>query len=221
MNDFFSVGRMGPAECKTRPLGVPLHAQDGFCLVFEGFDDAVGGALGDHKSRTDPAAPLVVGAVDRAGIAVEAAEDGAGGIGHLMELVAAGIFVGGSGGEILDDISAKIDVDDLQAPADAKHRFFVQDESMEKIELGLIQDGIDGGGAPILLAKAAGMDVPSAGKQQAVTEAGFLRTEADSERNAKGGQGRFVIFGVPGDTCNENTHMMIRANRNGLLKDIL
>lgn len=149
--------------------------------------------------------------------AVEAVQQGAGNGSYRMELIPAGVPVGSAGGEILYDIPAKIDVDDLQAAADAEDRLAVQNKGVEKIELGLVQMRIDRDGTAIFLAEPVRVDVSAAGKQQTVAAGGHLRPEADHKGHAAGSERRFIIFGVFSDTCNENTHMMIEANRTNLL----
>lgn len=133
-----------------------------------------------------------------------------------MELIFIDIPVGAAGGKILYDISAKIDIDDLQAAADAENRFSGLNKGIQNGELRPVKLRIYKEGALILLAEKPGMYISAAGKQQPVTAGSHLRVKTCDKGDAAGSEGGFIIFGVLMNTRNENTHMMIRVSRTGL-----
>lgn len=202
MNKFYAVGQVWLADCKTRPFGVPLHAEDGFFCMFQRFDSIVGCGLRDRKTASDAPAALVMGAVDNAGISIETVHDGAWNIIHRMKLVMPGILMSLAGRKILDDISAEIYIDHLQAFADTKHRFPGPDESIQKVKLGVIDDRVYCFRAKIGLPESSGMNIPAAREQEFIIGRNAAGAERCIERNRKEGQRFFVICRLFGDAGN-------------------
>lgn len=178
--------------------------------MFKRFDYAVGRSLGDGKSFCDASAALMVGAVHDAGSAVETTEGAPGDILYRMELVAPDMAVGIRCRQVADDSSAEIDVDDLQAAADAEDRTVLARESVEQGKLGVVKRRIDVDirVAAVRLSQPGGGDIASARQQEGVESVRIFRAQADLIRDAEAGQRVLIIFRsgrYPGD---EDVHTM-------------
>lgn len=149
-------------------LRVPLDAEDAVVSVFDRFGDAVRGPLCDGQPGADPAAALMVGAVDLTDGRAEGGKGGAGTGPDGMGLVLAGPAVKGGGRQILDQAAAEIDIEDLHAAADAKDRFSGFEEGVKQGKLRFIQRAVDAGGALILLPEPGRVDIAAAGQQKPV-----------------------------------------------------
>jgi len=126
-------------ECRTHPFGVPLYAEDGFCCVLQSFNDAVGSLLRDSKAVSNPSAALMMGAVDAAGAAIELIQEGTGSSVRRMRLILPVILMEKTGGKILNDVSAEIDIYNLNSSADAQNRFPGPDKVIQQRKLCVIQ----------------------------------------------------------------------------------
>lgn len=126
-------------ECRTHPFGVPLYADDGFCCVLQSLNDTVRSLLSDNKTISSPSAALMMGAVDTAGTAIEFIQKGIRCSVHQMRLILFIILVEKAGGKILDDISAEIDIYNLDSSADAENRFSGPDKVIQQRKLYVIQ----------------------------------------------------------------------------------
>lgn len=206
MNKFHAVSDIWPVSSKTRPFGVPLHAEDGSCCVFQGFSNTVRGGLRDRKMAPDPPAALMMSAVDGAGISVETVKDRTGSVLNRMKLIASGILMRPAGREILNDISAEVYVDDLQSPADAEDRFPGPDEHIEKGELYVVQRRVDRSGTKVRLSEPGGMNIPAAREQELVIDRKVRRRKVCAEGDRKMSQCFFVVFCVFRETGNQNIH---------------
>lgn len=133
-----------------------------------------------------------------------------------MKLIFFEIPVGAAGGKILYNISAEIDIDDLQTAADAENGFPGLNKGIQNGELRPVKLWVYGERTPVFLTEEPGMDISSAGKQQPVTSGSHSGVETCNKGDAAGSEGGFVIFGVLMNTRNKNTHMMIRVSRTGL-----
>lgn len=69
---------------------------------------------------------------------------------------------------MLDDIASEIDVDKLEAPADAKYRLFGLYKGIQQGKLRFVQLDIDIPGTLIGLVESGWMDISAAGKQETV-----------------------------------------------------
>jgi len=129
-------------ECRTNPFGVPLYAEDGFCCVLQSLNDTVRSFLSDNKTISNPSAALMMGAVDTAGAAVEFIQKGIWCSVHRMRLILSIILMEKAGGKILDDISAEIDIYNLDSSADAENRFPGPDKVIQQRKLRVIQSRV-------------------------------------------------------------------------------
>jgi len=129
-------------ECRTHPFGVPLYAEDGFCCVLQSLNDTVRSFLSDNKTISNPSAALIMGAVDTAGAAVEFIQKGIWCSVHRMRLILSIILMEKAGGKILDDISAEIDIYNLDSSADAENRFPGPDKVIQQRKLRVIQSRV-------------------------------------------------------------------------------
>lgn len=134
--------------------------------MFQRFCDAVRGGLSDRKVPADPSAALVVGAVDRAGGAIEPVKGRTRDSLCPVKLILIGITVKIGGGEMLDDIPAEVNVDDLHPPADTQDGFSCPDKRVQYQELRPVQSRIHKEGALICLTEEVRMDIAAARKHK-------------------------------------------------------
>ncbi len=145
-----------------------MNAENASVFMFHSLYHPIFGCLCDGKTCSNPATALMVGAVDQAGvqILIEMGEEGARCIAYRMDLILAVKAVLICSLQVLDQSSAKIDIDDLHSSADAKNRFPGEDKGMEKRKLDTVQFPVRGIGALVFLSEPDRMDVTTAGKQQ-------------------------------------------------------
>lgn len=174
--------------------------------VFQGFDDAVGRGLGDQKVCADPSAALVMGAVDQTGGAVEAGEKGKFFTLSRVYLVPVLITVGVCGGQVLDQISAKVDVEKLHAPADTQDRSARQEKGVEKGELGVVKLPVCGVRTLVFLTKPEWVHIASAGHQKFIIGRESVRAETGAVRDLVAGERALIIFGIFRNTCDQDVH---------------
>lgn len=172
-----------------------MYAEDGFFCVFQPFHHTVGRDLCDRQSPSDCSAALMMGAVDRADRSVEAVQKGTGEALDWMMPVSVLVPVNGTGRKVLNDSSAKIYIDDLNAPTDAKDWFVGFYKGVKKGELSLVQMGVNGLGAAIFLTEPGGMDIASAGQEQSAVDGQVRGLECSVPGNPAGRKGRFVVLG--------------------------
>lgn len=143
---------------------MPLDTENASVFMFQCLRHAVRGPLGDGESGSDPAAALMVRAVDPAKGRAEDGEKGIRLCPDRVRLILSGPAVERGGGKILDQVAAQVHIDDLHSPADAKDRFSGLQESMEQGKLRFIQNFIRGGRTPILLTKTGRVDIAAPGQ---------------------------------------------------------
>lgn len=174
--------------------------------VFQGFDDAVGRGLGDQKICADPAAALVMGAVDQTGGAVEAGEQGRFFTLSRVDLIQVLITVCVRSGQILDQISAKVDVEKLHAPADTEDRPARQEKGVEKGKLGVVKLPVCGVRTLVFLTKPEWVHIASARQQKFIIGRERVRVETGAVRDLAAGERALIIFGVFRNTCDQDVH---------------
>lgn len=194
----------------VRPFRVPLDAEDGFRPVLNGLNDAVRGGLRHVEPRSYPSQPLMVGAVDQAGAAVQAVQEGIAGTAYGMELIAAVEAVAVCRGKILNQAAAEADVDDLQPPADAEDRFFGLQEAEKKPELQPVQLRVDRPGALIFLTEPGRVDVAAARQKQPVIGRQVRRVKRGIKIGAAERESVFVVGGILRDTGDKDFHSLFR-----------
>lgn len=173
---------------------MPLHTEDGFFCVLQRFRGAVRCGLGDRKVMSDFPAALMVGAVDNAGISIEAVQNRAVSAAHRMKLVMSDVLMDLTGRKMLNDIAAEKYVDDLHSLTDAEDRSVGPDKGIQKGELRGVQHRVHMLGTKIGLSKPGGMDISSARKQKLVIGRKSIGMEICTKGNGEKGQGSFIIF---------------------------
>lgn len=109
-----SVGQTFLTRQKTCALRVPLNAQNiGSYQMFQGLDDPVFCCLGHLKVPANSAAALVMGAVYETGRAEKAGKEGRFLTLGRVCLILLQAAVALCRGQVLDQISAEIDVEEL------------------------------------------------------------------------------------------------------------
>lgn len=158
-----SVGSIRPSVFKAHPFGMPLDAQDGESLMYNGFRHVIGSILDNKKIPAGGAYALVMGAVYGKITAVKLLEYGSGKRMAWMDLIPVRILVQGICGEILDDPSSEIDVDNLHSFADAEDRFASAYKSIEHGELLSVKCGVNAPGTMIGFSEQDRINISASG----------------------------------------------------------
>lgn len=119
---------------------------------------------------------------------------------NIVKLVAPDPSVGFSGVDMLRDVAAEMDVDELEPFADAEYGLFLRRETGEDVELQDIKFCVNVAGAVVGLTEKGGRDVAAAGEQKVcgIVRPGGLH--ADKAGNAHPSYDIFIISGVLGTT---------------------
>lgn len=158
-----SIGSIRPSVFKAHPFGMPLDAQDGESLMYNGFRHVIGSILDNKKIPAGGAYALVMGAVYGKITAVKLLEYGSGKRMAWMDLIPVRILVQGICREILDDPSSEIDVDNLHPFADAEDRFAGAYKSIEHGELLSVKYGVNAPGTMIGFSEQDRIDISASG----------------------------------------------------------
>lgn len=158
-----SIGSIRPSVFKAHPFGMPLDAQDGESLMYNGFRHVIGSILDNKKIPAGGAYALVMGAVYGKITAVKLLEYGSGKRMAWMDLIPVRILVQGICGEILDDPSSEIDVDNLHSFADAEDRFASAYKSIEHGELLSVKCGVNAPGTMIGFSEQDRINISASG----------------------------------------------------------
>ena len=187
-------------------FGVPLYAEDREGVVHDPLDHIVPGTTDGEKGKSEPVDPLMVGGVyDRAQTVelVEKVIPPQTAVIDRMVLVVTGPLVDGGCFQILMDVAAKVDVDQLDSLADAKDGTFALYEKVKDLKLEDIQLGVDGAGAVVMLAEKGGRDVAAARKDEVVGGGCFFLAESVEYPCTKGAESPFIILCVPASSGND------------------
>lgn len=187
-------------------LGVPLYAEDREGVVHDPLDHIVPGTADGEKRKPKPVDPLMVGGVyDRAQTVelVEKVIPPQTAVIDRMALVVTGPLVDGGCFQILMDVAAKVDIDQLDPFADTKDGAFALHKKVEDLKLEDIQLGVDGAGAVVVLTEKGGCDVAAARKDEVVGGGSFFLAESGEYPCTKRTEGPFIILGVPASSGND------------------
>lgn len=187
-------------------LGMPLYAKDREGVVHDPLDHIVPGTADGEKRKPKPVNPLMVGGVyDRAQTVelVEKVIPPQTAVIDRMALVVTGPLVDGGCFQILMDVAAKVDIDQLDPFADTKDGAFALHKKVEDLKLKDIQLGVDGAGAVVVLAEKGGRDVAAARKDEVVGGGSFFLAESGEYPCTKRTEGPFIILGVPASSGND------------------
>lgn len=117
---------------------MPLDSQQRQGNMKQPFYDIVAGAAGADKSVSQAIDSLMVSRVDQGTVAVELIKEVLTvkcAVVDVMCLVFTGPFMAVCGINVLIDIAAEMNIDDLEAFADTKHRFFLCHKKGEGLKL--------------------------------------------------------------------------------------
>ncbi len=187
-------------------FGVPLYAEDGEGVVHDPLDHIVPGTADGEEGQSKSVDPLMVGGVyDRAQTVelVEKVISPQTAVIDRMALVVTGPLVDGGCFQILMDVAAEVDVDQLDSLADAKNGTFALYEKVKDLKLEDIQLGVDGAGAVVMLAEKGGRDVAAARKDEVVGGGCFFLAESVEYPCTKGAESPFIILCVPASSGND------------------
>ncbi len=178
---------------------MPLDGQDGESPVYDAFDHAVSGAADRQQIVSRTVYSLVMGGIDHSAHAVQLIEEiltAQIAVIDMVELVAADPFVIVCGDDVLKQIAAEMDVDELESLADAKNGFTFRDEARKRLKLQNIQCGIYMERAVICLPEEGGGDVASSGKEQVRGAVGGFRVCCSEVGDAHSIQGGFIVLRI-------------------------
>ena len=187
-------------------LGMPLYAEDREGVVHDPLDHIVPGTADGEKGQSKPVDPLMVGRVyDRAQTVelVEKVIPPQTAVIDRMALVVTDPLVDGGCFQILMDVAAKVDIDQLDPFADTKDGAFALHKKVEDLKLEDIQLGVDGAGAVVALPEKGGRDVAAARKDEVVGGGSFFLAESGEYPCTKRTEGPFIILGVPASSGND------------------
>ncbi len=187
-----------------------MYAQNGHFLMLDGFGNAVGGSLGDSKTGARPSDPLMMGAVDQAGRAVQAVEDASGIIEGCMDLILFAPLVQSAGRKVLDQRASKIEIQKLHALADTKNRTTALNKEVKESKLRPIQLRVDMFRALIFLMEEGRINVSPSRQQETAAGRGRFRGETGEERRPQFPESSFIIRSFGWNTGNQNSHRIRR-----------
>lgn len=197
------IGKQRLASALWKPLRVPLYSQDGKGSVNQPFDDVISCTADGNQPFSCAVYGLMVGGVYSGAVSVELVKKVAPSqiaVKDRMELIAANPFMRIGGIDMLRDVAAEMDVDELEPFADAEYGLFLRRETGEDVELQDIKFCVNVAGAVVGLTEKGGRDVAAAGEQKVcgIVRPGGLH--ADKAGNAHPSYDIFIISGVLGTT---------------------
>lgn len=151
------------------PFRMPLDGHNGQSLVYEPLDHAVSGATDRNQIVSRMVYGLMMSGVYQSALTIELIKEiltAKAAVINLMKLVAVDPLVLFSSGDVLKQVTAEMDIDELESLTDAEHRFAFFDEAGERFQLHDVQNGIHTERAVICLSEECGGDIAAAGKEQ-------------------------------------------------------
>lgn len=121
-----------------------------------------------------------------------------------MELIAANPFMRIGGGDVLCDVAAEMNVDELKPFADAQHGLFLFDKTGEKLELQNVELGVHITGTLIRLSEKGGGDIAAAGEEQMGGMVCGFRKQEGVVGNAQFLQRFFIVLGIFTAACDDH-----------------
>ena len=120
---------------KAHSLRMPLYANNRKIGMAQPFNDTIGSKLGVADATSVHIDALVMSTVYAKCFAIKAIQERTFTSGCFMNLILSVILVNLISGKMLNNISTKIDIDQLHAFADAKNRFSIDDKAFENGKL--------------------------------------------------------------------------------------
>lgn len=122
---------------------------------------------------------------------------------YIVKLIMTDPFMDAGGVDVLCDVAAEMDVDELKPFADSQHGLFFCHKTGQELELQDIEFSIHISGTVILLAEKGGCNVAAAGEKQVGGMVCGLRMEGGMTGDAKPFQGFFIVFCMPAAACDD------------------
>ena len=184
---------------------MPLDAEAEPCVrLFDGLHDAVLAQRGEGEAGGDPVHGLMVLAVDEHGVLPQnAGKQGAPADGDGVDfgpvVVVRQMF---KGLDVLIQVAAQHGIHDLDAPADAQHRFVCGQKGAQQQRLGCVAEKIRlAAGGDARLPVELRVHVAAAGQQQTIAGQGVLHrlfgvAQLDPAHPGSGASQTFNVFGL-------------------------
>lgn len=122
---------------------------------------------------------------------------------NRVELIAADPFMGAGGVDVLCDVAAEMNIDELKPFADAEHGLFLFDKAGEKLELQDVELGIHISGTVIRLAEKGRRNIAAAGEEQMGGMVCRFRKQKGMIWDAQFFQHLLVVLGIFTATCDD------------------
>lgn len=148
---------------------MPLYGQDGKGSVNQPFDYVIACTADGNQPFSCAVYGLMMGGVYSGAVSVELVKEIAAAqiaVENRVELVAADPFMRIGGVDVLCDVAAEMNIDELKPFADAEHGLFLFHEAGEKLKLQNVELRVHISGTVIFLTEKGGGDVAAAGKEQ-------------------------------------------------------
>ena len=148
---------------------MPLYSQNGQGGVNQSFDHAVGGTADRNQSFADLVYGLMMSGVYPGAVSVKLIEEVLTTqitVVDMVELVMSGPPVGFGGVNVLCDVAAEVDIDELKPFADAEHGLFLFHKTGEELELQDVELSVHIAGTVVRLSEEGGRNVAAAGEKQ-------------------------------------------------------
>lgn len=121
-----------------------------------------------------------------------------------VELVAANPFMGIGGVNVLCDIAAEMNIDELKPFADTEHGLFLFDEAGEELKLQKVQFSVHVSGTVVRLAEKGGRDIAAAGEEQMGGMVRGFRKQESMVGDTKPFQRFFIVLGRFTAACDDH-----------------
>ena len=190
-----------------KPFRMPLYGQNGETYVGQSLNYVIARAADRDKPFAGTVYGLMVGGVHKSAVSVELIEEITASqiaVIHIVKLIVTSPFVDVGGVDVLCDVAAEMDVDELKPFADAKHGLFLCHKTGEKLKLQNVKLGVHVSGAVICLAKKGRGNVAAAGEEQVgglICGIGMKRGVAGDTQPV---QRFFIVFCIFTAACNDH-----------------
>jgi len=169
--------------------------------VSQPFDHVIPGAADRDKPFPYAVYGLMMGGVYLDAASVELVKEitpAKAAVKDIVKLIASDPSVDFCGVDMLCDVAAKMDVDELKPFADTEHGLFLCRKPGKDVKLQDIQFRIDAVGAVVRLAEKGGRDVTTAREKQVGGGVRLAGIQTDEKGNVQFHQGVFIVLGVLG-----------------------
>ncbi len=186
---------------------MPLYCQNGKDSVNHPFNYAIPRAADGNQPFAYAVYGLMVGGVYSGAVSVELVKEIAPSqiaVKDRVELVAANPFMRIGGVNVLCDIAAEMNIDELKPFADTEHGLFLFDEAGEELKLQKVQFSVYVSGTVVRLAEKGGRDIAAAGEEQMGGMVCGLRKQKGTVGDAQPFQRFFVVLGSFAAACDDH-----------------